>query len=326
MARARAAFLLLGVGALAYLVTRVGTGAIVASLGHLRWWQFVLVCLPYGVVMLVDTLGWRFAFARDQAPFLRLVGARLAGEALNVVTAVGSVGGEAAKAWLAARDVTEHESVASVVIAKTTNVIAQALFLSIGIAVAWAVLPVDIDVIAGMLSMLGIEVLAVAGFLGVQLLGVVDRGGRLLVRFGVLADASYAGTLDATLRGYYRHRWRRLSLSIGFHLLGWILGVGETITMLWALGVGPQPLLATVIESFGSGVRFGTFFIPASLGALEGANAAAFGALGIGAAVGLAFTFARRARQVVWIFIGIVLLFVMRPGADREATRPARAA
>ena len=50
--------------------------------------------------MAVDTLGWRFAFPRDPAPFHRLYGARLAGEALNLVTALGSVGGEAVKAWL----------------------------------------------------------------------------------------------------------------------------------------------------------------------------------------------------------------------------------
>ena len=53
----------------------------------------------------LDTLGWRFAFARDRAPFWRLYGARLAGESLNLVAAVGPVPGEAAKAWLVRRDV-----------------------------------------------------------------------------------------------------------------------------------------------------------------------------------------------------------------------------
>jgi glycosyltransferase 2 family protein len=326
MTRVKAAFLVLGLGALAYLIARIGPSSILASLRQLRWWQFILVCLPYAIIMLVDTLGWRFAFPHDRAPFFRLVGARLAGEALNVVTAVGSIGGEAVKAWLAARDVSHEESVASVVIAKTTNVIAQALFLMLGIVITWAVLDVDIDVIGGMLSMLGIEILAVAGFVGVQLFGVVGRGGRLLARFGVLEDASYAGKLDATLRGYYRREWRRFSLSVGFHFLGWILGVGEAITMLWALGVGPRPVVATVIESFGSGVRFATFFIPASVGAFEAANAAAFGALGIGAGVGLAFSLARRARQVVWICIGLVLLLVMRPTVARAAAPARRAA
>ena len=45
--------------------------------------------------------------------------------------------GEAAKAWLVRRDVSYAESVPSVVIAKTTITIAQALFLLIGLVLAW---------------------------------------------------------------------------------------------------------------------------------------------------------------------------------------------
>ena len=128
-------FLVLGVGLLGVLLYRVGTDPILETLRRLTWWQFVLVCLPYAAVTAVDTLGWRFAFARDRAPFWRLLGARLAGEALNVVTAVGAVGGEAAKAWLVRRDVTYEESVPSIIIAKTTITMAQALFLVIGLLV-----------------------------------------------------------------------------------------------------------------------------------------------------------------------------------------------
>ena len=46
--------------------------------------------------------------------------------------------------------------------------------------------------------------------------------------------------------------------------------------------------------------------MPASLGAFEGANAVAFGALGFGASAGLAFSFLRRARQAAWVLVGIL--------------------
>src|SRR2546429_26301 len=90
--------LLAGVILLAVLVHRVGAEPVLATLRALAWWQFIVICLPYSVIAAVDTLGWRFAFAPGGAPFWRLYGARLAGEALNVVTAAGSVGGEAVKA------------------------------------------------------------------------------------------------------------------------------------------------------------------------------------------------------------------------------------
>ena len=63
-----------------------------------------------------------------------------------------------------------------------------------------------------------------------------------------------------------------------------------------ALGVSVPLATATIIEALGSGVRFATFLVPAS----------------VGAAAGLAFSFVRRARQVVWIVIGLAVLVLMR--------------
>jgi glycosyltransferase 2 family protein len=318
-------FLILGAALLGVLVYRVGAGPILETLGRLAWWQFALVCLPYALVMAADTLGWRFAFARDRAPFWRLYGARLAGEALNVVTAVGAVGGEAAKAWLVRRDVSYEESVPSVVIAKTTITMAQALFLLLGLAIAWGALPPGSDILRGMLWLLLIEVLAVGGFFAAQVTGLVARGGRLLKLFGVVGDTAGAEALDRALRDYYRRAWRRLALSIAFHLLGWLLGVLEAVIVLWALDVRASVAVAALIEALGSGVRFATFLVPASLGPFEAANAAAFAALGFGAGAGLAFSLVRRARQAVWVAIGIVVLLAMRWSAGREAAavRPA---
>jgi len=298
---------------LAVLIRRVGAEPILATLRALAWWQFVLVCLPHGVILAVDTLGWRFAFAQDRAPFWRLYGARLAGEALKVVTAVGSVGGEAAKAWLVRRDVSYAESVPSLVIAKTTIVIAQAIFLIVGIVLAWTALDVSGPVLRAMLWLLMIEVLAVGGFFGAQVAGLVRRAGRLLVWAGVTADAAAAESLDASLRHYYRHEWRRFAASTGFHTLGWLIGGAlEATLMLWLLGVTSSVVTAMVIEALGSGVRFASFMVPAGLGVFEGANAAAFGALGFGAAAGLAFSVVRRARQVAWIVVGLLVLLGMR--------------
>ena len=315
-------FLLLGAALLVALVYRVGAEPILETLRRLTWWQFALICLPYALVTAADTLGWRFAFAHDRAPFWRLYGARLAGEALNLVTAIGAVGGEAAKAWLMRRDVSYEESVPSVIIAKTTITVAQALFLVLGLVVVWTVLPSGSPILPGMLWLLLVEVLAIAGFLAAQISGLVARGGRLLKAFGVVDDAAAADALDRALRGYYRHQWGRLALSIAFHLLGWLLGVLESVLVLWALDVDPSLAVATLVEALGSAVRFATFLVPASLGPLEAANTAAFAALGLGAGAGLAYSLVRRARQAVWILIGIAMLVIMRWSAGPAATAP----
>lgn len=96
----RTALLVVGAVLLAWLVVRFGAGAIASSLARVAGWQLGLICLVHGLAMAIDTLGWRYAFAGDRVPFRRLLAARIAGEAVNVVSVVATIGGEAMKAWL----------------------------------------------------------------------------------------------------------------------------------------------------------------------------------------------------------------------------------
>lgn len=309
----------LGLAVAVWFAQHVGAVAIAEALGRLAWWHVPVVCLPFAVIAGADTLGWRFAFARDRASFARLYGARLAGEALNVVTVIGSVGGEAVKAWLIRRDVAYGESVPAVVIAKTTATIAQFLFLLAGAALAWAAPSTDGRVLAALVRLAALEALAVTGFVAVQVLGVVGRLGRTLATLGMIAGDTPARDLDAALRGFYCREGGRLFLSTACHLAGWLLGTLEVLVILACLGTPATLGDATVIEALGGGVRFATFLVPASLGALEGANAAAFEAMGFGAGAGLAFSLVRRARQLVWVAIGMLTLAAMgrRPARHR---------
>ena len=321
----RAVLLVGGLVVLAFLVARVGIESVVSVLNRLTWWQLVLICLPYGLIMAVDTLGWRYAFISNPPPYLRMLAARTAGEAVNIVTALGSVGGEAVKVWLLRPAVPYDESVPSVVIAKTTSTLAQTLLLVVGLVLAVTTLAVDGDVIWAMLGLLGVELLLVGGFVVTQVAGLVRRAGRLLAWSGLIENASAAEDLDARLRRYYRESWPRFVLSVAFHFGGWLLGALEVLVMLHVLDIPVSIATATVIEAVGSGVRFASFLVPGSLGVLEGANTGVFAALGLGASAGLAFSLVRRARQGVWIGIGLIVLVSARLLATSAASaaRPA---
>ncbi len=319
----QAALFIGGVAILAFLVVRIGADALVSSLNRLAWWQFLLVCLPYALITAVDTLGWHYAFPGDPAPYPRMLAARVAGEAVNVVTAVGSVGGEAVKVWLLRPAVSYEESVPSVVIAKTSITIAQALFLVLGLVLAKTTVAVDSRFISGMLGLIVFEVIAVGGFFVTQVAGLVGRAGRLLAWAGLFQEVSYADRLDTSLRRFYRHQWPRFLLSVAFHLGGWILGVLEAAVILSVLDIPVGLATVAVIEALGSGVRFVSFLVPGSVGVLEGANAGAFAALGLGASAGLAFSLVRRARQAVWIGVGILVLVAARVQAASASTSPA---
>ncbi len=183
----RAVLLVGGLVVLAFLVARVGIESVMSVLSRLTWWQLVLICLPYGPIMAVDTLGWRYAFISNPPPYLRMLAARTAGEAVNIVTALGSVGGEAVKVWLLRPAVSYEESVPSVVIAKTTSTMAQTLLLLVGLVLAVTTLTVAKDVIWAMLVLLGVELLLVGGFFVTQVAGLVRRAGRLLAWSGLIA-------------------------------------------------------------------------------------------------------------------------------------------
>lgn len=307
-----------GVVGLLALVYHLGAGSIASVLAAITWWQFLLICAVHGASVVADTFGWRFTFAGDRPPFHRLLAARCAGEAVNVLTALGSVGGEAVKAWLLRRDLSYETSVPSLILAKTTLIVAQALLLVVGILVAWTTGIAGPALLTAMTSLLVVEVIGIGGFILVQNAGLAGRAGRLLAWLGV-RGVRRARRFDDALRGFYRHEWRLFLLSVGAHFGGWLIGMLEALLILKSLALPASLATATVIEALGSGVRFATFFVPASLGTLEGANAAAFTAFGWAASAGLAFTLVRRARQAVWIGLGVVILMAM--GTTRSVAR-----
>jgi uncharacterized protein (TIRG00374 family) len=308
----------LGLLALVYLLDSDAVGAVLATITA---WQFLAVCCVYGASVVADTVGWRLTLTGERPPFHRLLAARCAGEAVNVLTALGSVGGEAVKAWLLRREVPYEASVPSLVLAKTTLIVAQALLLVLGLLAAWITGIGGPALLTAMAALLLVEVVCIGGFILVQNVGLVGRAGWVLSWLGVRGQ-SQARRFDDTLRHFYRSEWRSLLGSVAAHLLGCLLGVVEGLVVLAALGLPASLTAATVLEALGTGVRFATFFIPASLGSLEGANAAAFSAFGWAASAGLAFTLVRRGRQAVWIAVGIAILLAMgvtRAGAKQAA-------
>jgi uncharacterized protein (TIRG00374 family) len=303
------------VGLLA-LVFYLGAESITSTLSRLAWWEFALICLLYAVNMTTDTLGWQVTLPRRGAPLPKLLAARCAGEAANVLTALASVGGEALKAWLLRVEIPYEESIPSLVVAKTAEVTGQILLLATAVLVGWTTGVIGPPLLTAMTYLLIVEVIAVGAFLWIQIAGVLGKVCRLLVWAG-FKQMCYTERLAEVLSGFYRRQWRRFLLSTAIHFVGWMIGTLEALFILYALELSASFALSIVLEALWSGVRFATFFIPASLGPLEGVNAGVFATLGFGATAGLAFTLIRRARQAVWVGLGLLILFAMRPTRAR---------
>ncbi len=320
----RLLLLLAGLAFIAYLIYEVGPASVWDSIRTLSWRLLVVVGFPYGLTTTLDTLAWSCAFRERRTPFGALWGARLAGEAVNATTPTASVGGEPVKAYLVRRWVSLGEGLASVIVDKTTIVVGQGLFLALGLAIAATATSLSGPVMTAMLVLLGLEVVAVGGFVFAQTRGAAGRGGRLLARFGLGPGARGQERLDGLDRAlttlYRRHR-PQLLVAVLLHFLAWTLGSLEIFLVLGFVGLPVSLPTAIAIEAFGTAIKFASFMIPASVGALEGGNVAIFAAFGLGGAVGLSYTLIRRLREAAWVAVGLVAMAMLsvRPAGAGES-------
>ena len=121
----RLVLLLAGAGAIGYLLHEIGPRAVGQTFRSLGWGLVVVLSAPHAVSVALDTLGWRVLLREHDVPFAVLLRARLAGEAVNLITPAASMGGEPLKAYLLRPYVPLTEGLGSVVVDKTTVVAGQ---------------------------------------------------------------------------------------------------------------------------------------------------------------------------------------------------------
>ena len=316
-----------GVVSVAYLVAVTGPDVLLRAARALSWRIAVILVLPYAAVAWLHTVAWRCVFRPPRVPVSRLFAVRLAGEALNAGTA--SVGGEPLKAYLLRPSVPFVEACATLVIEKTGITVAQVLFFALGFAVSLVLFELPGDFRRAMWALLGVQLVAVTGFVAVQRAGVFGFLVKLLDRVGISALVSRRQGLiglDRFLTSSYTERRAAIALCVLVHLLGWIVGSLEVYLVMRWLDVGVSFTQALAIDALGTGVKFLAFAIPGALGVLEGGFMVIFSAMGLGSGLGLSFTLVRRLRMVAWSALGVLILALMRPSdrpaADASATVP----
>lgn len=278
-----------------------------------------VVFVPFVAAVALDTLGWAVLLPGRRVGWTALTGARLAGEAINLATPTASVGGEPLKAYLLRDQLPLDVGLASVVVDKTSVVIGQTMLVAGGLGLALTALGPPHDLIIAMAVLLMIQAAGVSGFVWVQLRGGVGGLGRILERLGLGAAERYQDLLrrvDRRLLDLYRQEWSCVLASTLLHAGAWAIGGLEIYVVLRLAGIPTDLTTCLVLEAVGAAIRFLSFMIPGSLGALEGGSVVAFTALGLPGAAGLSVSLIRRVREATWAVIGVAALavFKARPG------------
>jgi len=323
-------WLLLAVGlvVLGGLIWHIGLSQIWETVDRVGFVAFCVILTPLLVVYLLDAYGWFLTLGpwARRVGYIRLFMVRMAGEAINVTTPTAMLGGEPVKAYLLTRhEVPMVEGLASVVTAKTIMVIAQILFMLLGLGVTlWLVGGGEYNVL---LAFVSLGLLGFGAFLflvlqrygiGTGLLKVAEtcriRSQRLEAYRPQLLE------LDQTIRTFYRQRRRTFMLSLGVHFVAWLLELFEVYAILYFLGAEVGWLSSLSIAAIAVLIKGSVSIVPGGLGAQEGGYLFLLMALGHGEVTGLTFALIRRIREILWILIGLLFLAVLRDKAAFATT------
>jgi glycosyltransferase 2 family protein len=307
---------LAGLALFAWFVHRAGPGEIAQSFARLGWLA-PLALLPYALVYVLDTLGWRFAFGRDgvRLGFGTLMRIRWAGEALNSVFASAYIGGEAVKVkLLQKRGVPTMNAASSVVAGKTAQVLAQVVFIALG-ALAGAVnLPRDSPARTGMLAVTAAAMLVVALLFWMQRVGMFSSLLALTTKLGIniaalKTRAESLRELDQRIFDFYRRDHRNFFLSTLSYLAGWMADSLEILLVSHLLGMPVEWSQALAVEAFISVAKALGIFVPGALGVQESGFVFLFYLFGLPTALGVSYAIIRRGRELVYALIGGALLY-----------------
>lgn len=304
---------LIGVGFFLWILRHADLPIVWSHVRGLQW-RFGLVLLWYAVIFGLDTLGWRAALSPASQRRVRwneLFRTRLAGEALNYVTPTAWVGGEPVKAYLLSKryGVSLTDGMASVVIAKTTLTLSMLLFIVTGLLVTIATQPLPLAIWRWVWIILPILTGLVTLFVLAQFVRPFGRGAGAMGRWAprwLQAIPQKLHEWDQALVTFYRQSPRQLAWSLACHLLGWLAGVVEVYLILRCLQVPVSVATAWSIEALWLLLKTGAFMIPASLGASEAIVSVVCAGLGFSTAVGLALGLVRRARELLWVGLGLI--------------------
>ncbi|CAN5764070.1 HpnL family protein [soil metagenome] len=312
----KALFLIFGLVLLGLLVRDMDAAEILRHVQQVGSAGIGLVIALYAVTFLADVAGWQLTFKTiplNLCWLQRLYIVRMTGEALNNITPLGAMGGEPVKAMLLKSHygVNYRESGASLILAKTVILISLVVFLGLGFLI---LMPSE-HIQSSYKAVAGI---GLAGFgMTITLFFLVQRF-RLSSWLGRLVGGSaLSHRLEAALRvihevedrlvSFYTERRARFAGALALAFINWLLGVVEIYALMQFLGHPVSFIDAWIIEAMAQLVRAGTSFIPASIGAQEGAIILACSAITGDPTLGFALSVIRRVREIVWIGAGIGL-------------------
>jgi len=309
----------LGVLLFAYLVHRAGPAKLLESIATLGW-GLVLVLAWGGVAHVLKTWAWRITLLdqKHRVPFARMLGLRLASEAVGQLGGLGQLFGEGLRVSLLGRGMPLASGITSVTIDRAFFVLSAAVVSMIGLLAVLIVLPLP-HALALYAS------LFIFALLGVVLLSAVAVGKRWPVLSGtaqILGRVSHFNgwiegkrllirSVEDNLLDFCHRTPASFCASFALNLTCHAAAVFEVYLILWLLGAKVSLFGALAIEALTKLVNIAGTFNPGNLGTYEGGTMLIVKMFGLTAVTGLTLAFVRRLRSLFWAAIGGLCIFML---------------
>jgi len=312
---------LLGLGAMAWMVSSVGPAKIIEDVGNVGWKLIAIVAIG-GLRFLLRASAWRQCL---EPPHRLSLGdafaAVVSGDTIGNVTPLGPLVGEPAKAAFVRGRVALGPALTALAIENVLYTLSTAAMIAAGMVA----LLISFQTTS---AIRGLGEVAVGGTLVLfgLALWMLWRQPALIGRALSLAPPlkRHADRIQEIETRIYtfasRHRGRLPLLAateMGFHALG----VAENYLTLWTLNrVAPPLLTAFILETVYRLITVVFRFIPMGLGVDEVGTGYLTQVLGLGVSTGTSIAIIRKLRMLFWALVGGGLL--IREGLTQRAQVP----
>ena len=316
-----------GISLFAYLVHRAGPEKLVESMSTLGW-GLGLVIAWGGVAHVVKTWAWRITLLQEkhQVSFARMLGLRLASEAVGQLGGFAQLFGEGLRVSLLGPAMPLASGITSVTLDRALFVLSAAVVSIVGLLAVLIILPLP----HALALYGGLSVCTLIGFVLLSLVAVKKRWPVLSVTARVLGrfryfkswierECSLIHSVENNLLDFYHLTpgsfWASFALNVACH----VAAVFEVFLILWLLGAKVSLFGALAIEALTKLVNIAGTFNPGNIGTYEGGNMLIVKMFGLSAATGLTLAFVRRMRAVFWAGVGGLCLAVLAKSKKRSS-------
>lgn len=313
-----------GLALFAALVHGVGIERLFEDLRRFGWALAGVIAFEL-LIDACNTAAWRLTLPRSSpVGFPLLFWVRQAGVAINQLTPTATVGGEVAKAMLLRPRLPTTTTGASLVAARMSYALGQAILVLLGLSAVLARTRDTPDLGFAIVVAFGATVTGTIAFVWLQRGGIFAPLVATARRLGVaraLLDRLHAGSeaLDRQLAAYYRDRSAAFVGSVLWHVAGQLVGLLQLAFILRALGAPTDLATCLAIEAFALVLDSAAFLVPGRVGVQEAGRVLVFTTFGLGAATGLAVAVIVRLTQLVVAAFGMTAFAVLTVAPPRAA-------